>query len=95
MPVYDKSREEAIHNKTLMITFGDFENNESKALMIGKTVADALKQEFTINWDVSINTAVSNAKLRHKFFFVVVGNNCNIHEEPPLFIGYCIQIYIG
>ena len=50
--------EEAIHNKTLMITFGDFENNESKALMIGKTVADALKQEFTINWDVSINEQI-------------------------------------
>ena len=50
--------EEAINEKTLKITFGDFENNESKALKIGKTVSQALKQEFNINWNVSVNEQI-------------------------------------
>ena len=35
--------EEAIHDKKLKITFGDFENSEDKALMIGETVNKYLK----------------------------------------------------
>ena len=50
--------EEAINDETLKITFGDFENSESKALNIGKTVANALKQEFDISWNVSINQQI-------------------------------------
>lgn len=50
--------EDAIHDKTLKITFGDFENDEAKALKIGKTVAEMLKQEFNINWNESINEQI-------------------------------------
>lgn len=51
--------EEAVFDNRLKITFGDFENNESKALEIGKIIADYLKNEnFTINWDESINNQI-------------------------------------
>lgn len=51
--------EEAIWNKKLNITFGDFENDEGKALEIGKTVAQYLKNEgFIINWDETVNNQI-------------------------------------
>ena len=51
--------EEAIYEGKLKITFGDFENNEDKALEIGKTVDRYLKQEgFKINWDGTINNQI-------------------------------------
>lgn len=50
--------EDAIGDESLKITFGDFENDESKALEIGKTVACALKQEFDIKWNESINEQI-------------------------------------
>ena len=51
--------EEAIFDEKLRITFGDFENNEIKALEIGKTVSKYLKDEdFTINWDETINSQI-------------------------------------
>ena len=43
----------------MKITFGDFENDESKALEIGKTVSKYLKEEnFNINWDETINNQI-------------------------------------
>ncbi|MDO5860989.1 hypothetical protein [Methanobrevibacter sp.] len=51
--------EEAILYDNLKITFGDFENNEDKALDIGKIVYDSLKsQDFKINWDGTINNQI-------------------------------------
>ncbi len=51
--------EEAIEDENLKITFGDFENSETKALEIGKTVADALKSEgFSIVWDETVNSQI-------------------------------------
>ena len=51
--------EYAIFDETLKITFGDFENDESKALEIGKLVSKYLKDEnFTINWDETVNNQI-------------------------------------
>ena len=51
--------EEAIIDKKLKITFGDFENNENKALEIGKIISRYLKAEnFSINWDETINNQI-------------------------------------
>ena len=51
--------EEAIYENRLKITFGDFENNEEKALEIGRIVNQYLKREgFEINWDESINNQI-------------------------------------
>lgn len=51
--------EEAIEDEKLKITFGDFENSETKALEIGKTVVDALKSEgFSIVWDETVNCQI-------------------------------------
>ena len=51
--------EEAVWDDKLKITFGDFENNEEKALKIGKTVFKYLKEEnFNINWDETINNQI-------------------------------------
>lgn len=51
--------EDAIFDKKLKITFGDFENNESKALEIGKIVYEYLNGEnFSINWDGTINNQI-------------------------------------
>ena len=51
--------EEAIEEAKLKITFGDFENNEDKALEIGKTVSKYLKDEnFEIVWDETINNQI-------------------------------------
>lgn len=51
--------EEAVFDEKLKITFGDFENNEQKALEIGKIVSKYLKEEnFTVNWDESINNQI-------------------------------------
>lgn len=51
--------EDAILDGKLKITFGDFENDEEKALEIGKTVSRCLKEEsFNINWDETINNQI-------------------------------------
>jgi hypothetical protein len=51
--------EEAIEDEKLKITFGDFENSESKALEIGEAVAETLKSEdFSIVWDGTINNQI-------------------------------------
>ena len=51
--------EEAIEEAKLKITFGDFENNEDKALKIGKTVSKYLKDEnLDIEWDETINSQI-------------------------------------
>ena len=51
--------EEAILYNKLKITFGDFENNENKALEIGKIVCSSLKsQDFEITWDGTINNQI-------------------------------------
>lgn len=51
--------EEAIYESKLKITFGDFENDEDKALEIGKTVDKYLKQAgFNINWDETIKSQI-------------------------------------
>ncbi|WP_432645652.1 DUF6891 domain-containing protein [Methanobrevibacter sp.] len=51
--------EEAICEGKLRITFGDFENNEEKALEIGKIVYKYLKEEnFSIEWDGTINNQI-------------------------------------
>jgi hypothetical protein len=51
--------EEAIEEAKLKITFGDFENNEDKALEIGKTVSKYLKDEnFDIVWDETFNNQI-------------------------------------
>ena len=51
--------EDAIFDSNLKITFGDFENNEEKALEIGKTVSKCLKDEgFTIIWDETVNNQI-------------------------------------
>ncbi len=51
--------EEAIEEAKLKITFGDFEDNEDKALEVGKTVSKYLKDEnFDIIWDETINNQI-------------------------------------
>ena len=51
--------EEAIYENRLKITFGDFENDEAKALEIGKIVNQHFKDEgFKINWDGTINNQI-------------------------------------
>ena len=51
--------EEAIEEEKLKITFGDFEDNEDKALEIGEIVADALNSAgFSIVWDGTINNQI-------------------------------------
>ena len=51
--------EEAVFDDNLKITFGDFENDEAKALEIGKAVAKTLKDEgFTIDWDETVNNQI-------------------------------------
>ena len=51
--------EEAIEKNKLKITFGDFENDEKKALKIGDIVAGSLKSEgFSIVWDGTINNQI-------------------------------------
>ena len=51
--------EDAIHDEKLKITFGDYEDNEDKALEIGKSVAECLKNEgLNIEWDESINNQI-------------------------------------
>ena len=51
--------EEAVWDSKLKITFGDFENDEKKALEIGKTVSKYLKDEgFTIDWDETVNNQI-------------------------------------
>ena len=43
----------------LKITFGDFENDENKALEIGKVVSECLKEEnFAIDWDETVNNQI-------------------------------------
>ena len=50
--------EDAIWDDKLKITFGDFEGSEEKALEIGKIVAKCLNQEFSIDWDETINDQI-------------------------------------
>ena len=50
--------EEAIYDGKLKIAFGDFENNESKALEIGKIVFDELSKEFDVNWNETVNEQI-------------------------------------
>lgn len=50
--------EDAIWDKKLKITFGDFENSENKALEIGKIVGKYLCEEFSIDWDGTINNQI-------------------------------------
>lgn len=51
--------EDAIFEEVLPITFGDFENDESKALEIGRTVAECLKGAgFEISWDETLNNQI-------------------------------------
>ena len=51
--------EEAIEDNKLKITFGDFENDEDKALEIGNIVANAFETEgFSIVWDGTINNQI-------------------------------------
>lgn len=51
--------EEAIEEEKLKITFGDFENDENKALKIGEIVADAMKSAgFSLVWDGTINNQI-------------------------------------
>lgn len=51
--------EDALLDDELKITFGDFENNENKALEVGKTVFRCLKEEnFNIDWDETVNSQI-------------------------------------
>lgn len=50
--------EDAIYDNKLKITFGDFENNEEKALDCGKKIYNALSKEFDLIWDETINTQI-------------------------------------
>ena len=51
--------EEAIEDSKLKITFGDFENNPSKALEIGKIVFNTFNEaNFTLNWDETVNNQI-------------------------------------
>jgi hypothetical protein len=51
--------EYAVFDGNLKITFGDFENDEAKALEIGKTVCRYLKDAgFDIVWDETINNQI-------------------------------------
>lgn len=51
--------EEAINEKTLKITFGDFEDSEDKALEIGNIVYDTLKDyDLEVNWDGTVNNQI-------------------------------------
>jgi len=51
--------EDVIFDRKLKITFSDFDNDECKALEIGKTVSKYLKDEnFTIEWDESVNNQI-------------------------------------
>ena len=51
--------EEAIEDSKLKITFGDFENNPSKALEIGKIIFNTLNEaNFTLNWDETVNNQI-------------------------------------
>jgi len=34
------------------------------------------------------NSAISNAKLRHQFFFIVFSNDCDFHSFPPLYVRF-------
>lgn len=51
--------EDCLFDNNLNITFGDFENDEDKALEIGKAVAKSLKESgFEIEWDETINNQI-------------------------------------
>lgn len=51
--------EDAVEDNVLSITFGDFENDESKALEIGKIVRKYLEDEgFTVVWDETVNNQI-------------------------------------
>ena len=69
--------EEAIYEGKLKITFGDFENNEEKALEIGKLVFKYLEEEnFTINWDETINNQIEINPF--EFSHIMIWKNFNL-----------------
>ncbi|MBQ9161159.1 MAG: hypothetical protein IJ122_07560 [Methanobrevibacter sp.] len=52
--------EECLIENHLKITFGDFENDENKALDIGKVVARSLKDAgFEIEWNETVNNQIT------------------------------------
>lgn len=50
--------EDAIWDNKLKITFGDFENNEDKALEIGNAVKRYLEKDFSVVWDGTVNSQI-------------------------------------
>lgn len=51
--------EEAIYEDKLRITFGDFENNQTKALEIGKIIKNTLESaDFNIIWNESVDEQI-------------------------------------
>jgi hypothetical protein len=51
--------EYSVFDGYLKITFGDFENDENKALEIGRVVCRCLEDEgFTIDWDETVNNQI-------------------------------------
>lgn len=52
--------EESIDENKLRITFGDFENDETKALEIGNMVYDVLKSfDFSIHWNKTVDEQIT------------------------------------
>lgn len=51
--------EDALEEKSLKLTFGDFENDEAKALDIGKVIRKYLEcADFNIEWDETVNNQI-------------------------------------
>ena len=51
--------EEAINDKILRITFGDFQRSEDKSLEVGKTVYSQLMESgFDVEWNGSVNSQI-------------------------------------
>ena len=51
--------EDALEEESLKLTFGDFENDEAKALDIGKVIRKYLESaDFNIEWDETVNNQI-------------------------------------
>lgn len=51
--------EDALEEESLKLTFGDFENDEAKALDIGKVIRKYLEcADFNIDWDETVNNQI-------------------------------------
>ncbi|WP_407392330.1 DUF6891 domain-containing protein [Methanobrevibacter sp.] len=51
--------EDALEEESLKLTFGDFENDEAKALDIGKVIRKYLEcADFNIEWDETVNNQI-------------------------------------